>query len=208
MMDAIAVHANTKRGSSLDKNEPGIFHQTSGKVQGNYIAQPDHISQQHPGQMYKSNLLTTRQVTCTPGFQTPCCWVHTVWGLSISSVSWAKKSWRAMEWRSHSMAELLLAHYRLEQTHKWIEDKEIRDQITNQPLSMLNKVDRALLKKAVKAQHYSRDATWKLWVLVTPESPERLPQQHHIYIYICIQYTESEPWITSKWMHLMFPLVP
>lgn len=35
MMDAIAVHANTKHGCGLDKNEPGLFHQTSGKVQGN-----------------------------------------------------------------------------------------------------------------------------------------------------------------------------
>lgn len=74
--------------------------------------------------------------------------------------------------------ELLLAHYGLEQTHKWIEGKE-NHQITNQPLSVLNKVDKVLLKKSVKAQHYSRDSTLKLWVLVTPESPERLPQQHH-----------------------------
>lgn len=118
---------------------------------------------------------------------------------------------------------LLLAHYGLEQTHKWIEGKE-NHQITNRHLSMLNKLVRTLLKKAVKAQHYSWNATWKLGV-GDKISPERLPQQHHpcktdhhpsstltwtIWLHTYIQYTqrESEPWITSKWMHLMFPLAP
>lgn len=40
---------------------------------------------------------------------------------------------------------------------------------------MLNKLDKALLKKVVKAQHYPRDATWKLWAAVTKHHLKDFP---------------------------------
>lgn len=63
--------------------------------------------------------------------------------------------------------ELLIAHYGHEQTVKWKEVAEDH-QMTTLPLNAeQTREEWALVKKVVKAQHYSRDSMWKLWALVT-----------------------------------------